>query len=827
MSGPDIRHSTPDIRHVLRLAALAYWLTLFVATHWPRLKIEVDGRDLGEMQIDKLVHFGAFAVLGLLFIAAQWGGGRFVLVGTLLAGGYALLDEGSQMLPVLERTASWVDLGSNLAGVFAAWCGAAVLRWNVMRGKPVGVSVCRALIAAGLPSVLFVGFLPGLWLAPVLPVPKGPMDFVLDWRWDWAGHFVIAGAGVWLLAGAEPLGKRRGWANRIAALAMVGLSAPLIELAQSYTRRGNEWTDQAAHYLGMLAAMIVAGGYLMASTHATKHATDQKPAPSPQPSPPGIGRGSKASFVSGARTVSLLTLLSRVTGLLRESVLAGAFGRGPVADAFVFGFQVPNLFRRLFGEGALSAALIPVYAELLHRDRVTAQRLAWACVAALTALLGAITLVSEAALAALLLARDRDPNTALAIRLTMVMLPYMPLVCLVAILGAVLQVHGRFASTAAAPIVLNLVVVAVALLFAVGEADATRAVYFVSLAVLIAGAGQLLWQLAAVARVEPIVGRFEGTAGSMRTLLKRFVPTAIGLGIFQINTFLDNVMALGLRDTGEVIWFGFRGPLEQGDVAGLAWAQRLYEFPLGIFGIAIATAIFPALARAAAGRGGSSQPHRAQDSPARNEFDEILRHGLRLTVFIGLPASVGLLLLGLPVVRVLFERGAFTVRDSEVVAFVLGGYAPAIWAYSMNHVLTRGFYALGDTRTPLHLSTAMVFLNLLLNLTLVWFLGPAGFAWSTAACAVLQCVLMIAVMGRYIQWPVDAGVTWSWVRSVLLSGALAVVLLWATSGLNPATMTHRELLAMLAWAVPLGGAVVFAGAWVLRMPEVGWLLRRG
>lgn len=534
---------------------------------------------------------------------------------------------------------------------------------------------------------------------------------------------------------------------------------------------------------------------------------------------------SSGKFVAAAKVVSALTLLSRVTGLLREMVMAANFGRGPVVAAFVFAFQLPNLFRRLFGEGALSAALIPIYTQTLKKDPALARRLASLCVALLLLVLGSLTLLGEAALAALLALHDWTPDTVLAIRLMMVMLPYMPMVCLVAIVGSILQVHGRFAPAAGAPVLLNVVMIAAILFATHGAADEEalrQRVYVIALSVLAAGALQLAWTVGAMLRVDSFTRVFAGTREPMKALMAVFLPMVMGLAVFQINTFLDGLIAWGLapregrREMLHLLGMTLHYPLETSAIADLAWAQRLYEFPLGIFGIAIATAIFPALAHAAA-----EVPEKGVD-----HFRTILHHGLRMTVFIGLPASVGLLLVRVPLVRIAYERGQFNTDDSLHVAAILVGYAPAIWAYSMNHVITRAFYAFKDPKGPLRISLAMVGLNLALNLTLVWPLGAAGLAWATAICSMLQNVLLLRAIRSHVDRPVDRTVWVAWGRVALLTLLMAIplqVLLW---GFDPANLSRTHSAMLLGVMLVTGAAIVLGGAWVMKLDELKWLLGR-
>jgi len=308
-------------------------------------------------------------------------------------------------------------------------------------------------------------------------------------------------------------------------------------------------------------------------------------------------------------------------------------------------------------------------------------------------------------------------------------------------------------------------------------------------------------------------------------------PMVLGLAVFQINALLDSLIAFFFAPAegalaGQVTLLGqtFTAPLMRGDVAALQWSQRLYQFPLGVFGIAIATAIFPALSAAAAKNTNSAADPRLH--VADDEFVRILRHGLRLTVFIGLPATVGLLLVRVPLARVIYERGAFEASDSMRVATILAGYASSVWAYSMMHTITRAFYALKDSTTPLKISTAMVSLNLCLNLTLIWPLGAAGLAWSTAISAAGQVVLLLIFIRKRAPRPIDAGVRRSWARSLaasVLMAALLAPVLWLVDLQNASLLT---CLGALTGMVLAGAGIVLGFCALTGAEELGWLRRR-
>ncbi len=524
-------------------------------------------------------------------------------------------------------------------------------------------------------------------------------------------------------------------------------------------------------------------------------------------------------FEHHARTVSLLTLLSRITGLARDATLSRVFGAGPLMDAFFFAFLIPNLFRRLFGEGALSAALLPVYTKLESHDPEAARATASLLISRAALWLGAVTLVGEAVLLVIsLVGEHANP----AVWLMIIMLPYMPLVCLVALLGAMLQVHGRFGPTAAAPVILNLAIIGAAVAgvyLAVGERDADanadalidgRLLHIGAVAgsVILAGVAQLLWSMRALRGTGWWTRKTDPGRPHARQVLATAGPMILGLGVLQLNTLFDGVIASYPTTVGQTI-AGITYPLETGAMAAISFAQRLYQFPLGVFGIAIATAIFPLLAR------------QADDASA---FADSLRRGLRLAVFIGLPASVGLMLVREPLAMAVLQGGDFHADDARRVGFVLLGYAPAIWAYSLTHTLTRAFYAREDSKTPVRVAMSVVGLNLALNCTLIWTpLREAGLAWSTSICAAIQAATLIIIAHRRLGSLVDRAVVLSWARTVALSavmGAGVAVAAWWM----PKAEQWSTAIWQLAGLVILGSAIAALAAVSLGMAELRWAL---
>ncbi|MCC6680538.1 MAG: murein biosynthesis integral membrane protein MurJ [Phycisphaeraceae bacterium] len=623
----------------------------------------------------------------------------------------------------------------------------------------------------------------------VCPLPDVPIDKLLH-----AAAFGLLAA---LLIAA--MGRRLYPLAVLIALAY----APLDEITQTLVQRTLDWGDTVAGLCGII---------LFAAMLWTPRKVSQPSSADGEQAADASG----SAFVGHAVLVAAMTFISRLTGLLRDAVVLGVMGQQALSDAFFMAFQIPNLFRRLFGEGALSAAFIPHYTQLLKRDKAAARRFSLLCIGGLLTVTAAITLLGELALGAWLSRMAADHRWRLVVELTMAMLPYMPLICAAALAGSVLQVHRRFGPPAAAPILLNLGMIGFAWwAFQIGHDDEGVA-WMMAAGVLCAGLMQLAWLSVLVVRHAGVSLGLAGTGAAVRSMMVMMLPMIIGLAVFQINTFMDSLIAYGLSTedaTAQLHLFGhsFDYPILSGAVAALNGAQRVYQFPLGVFAIAIATAIFPALAHAAA-----TDDHQS--------YARMLRHGLRLSMFIGLPASMGLILLRVPLVQLFFEHGAFTHDDTLRTADIMACYAAGVWAYSTTHTLTRAFYARHDSRTPLRVSLAMVGLNLTLNLTLIWPLGAGGLALSTAICGSVQTVILILLLQRGGVQAVDRSVAGSWLRTLVLTALMSAAVGALAQMTNP--LTTWQALGVVLGGVGVGAVVVLGGAWISGAPETRWLLRR-
>jgi len=511
-----------------------------------------------------------------------------------------------------------------------------------------------------------------------------------------------------------------------------------------------------------------------------------------------------------------MTLASRLFGLVRDVLIGRIFGDSALNSAFQFAFAIPNMFRRLFGEGALSAAFIPQYTQSHKFDPAQANQLASLTMIVLAAVTAVITIVVELVLFAILIFGDHSPDRRLLIELVMTMLPFMPLICMVAILAGMLQVHGRFAAAASGPLVLNAFIIAIGLYsISTGWRADARIAFALGIATVLSAATQLWWFNRLLRSHVTWTRDCAPARQRARAMFGKFVPVAIGLGTLQLNTFLDNTIATF------PIWFdteakGIPFPLDEKSNAILALTSRLYQFPLGVFGIAVASAAFPLLARHA-------------DEPGK--FTETLRRGLRLSLFIGLPASLGLILVRHDLTAVLFGSGenSFTERGLERSAAVLLGFAPGVWAYSLNHVFTRAFYAKGNTRTPMMISIAAMLFNIALNLTLIWKLKEAGMAWATSTAAILQCVVLATLARRHLcpTTIFDRETTRAFGRIVLASLFMALCV-WGAQMWIPMPFHNPWVsqFASLACATIVGMVVFVTLCRVFGIRELRWLLSR-
>lgn len=453
-------------------------------------------------------------------------------------------------------------------------------------------------------------------------------------------------------------------------------------------------------------------------------------------------------LISGAWVTALGTLVSRVLGMARDMATASLLGMSGtgVMDAFALAYRLPNLFRRLLGEGALSASFLPVFSAELEADPARAWRLSSVLLARLAAVLIGLVVAGELALAGIWLVWGADRRVALLVGLSAVMLPYMLMVCLAAQLSTMLHALSRFALPALSPAVLNLGWLAAAWVVAPWlSADAVSAAYVLAVAIVLSGVAQVAMQLPSLRRLG-FRFRYDAPAAGdgLRRIVRAMLPMLFGLAVTQLNTLCDSLIAWGLAaapgEPRQIAWLGstVAYPLRQGAAAAVYYGERFYQFPLGILGMAVAAAIFPLLSR-----------HAARGDLGRLRSDLTL--GLRLVLSLGLPAAAGLALVAEPIVRLVLEHGRFTPDDTARAARMIACYAAGVPAFCALPVIARAYYALGDSATPARWAAAAVGFNLAGNLTLIFTpLEESGLAVATSVSATLQAGVLLALFRRRV-----------------------------------------------------------------------------
>ena len=438
---------------------------------------------------------------------------------------------------------------------------------------------------------------------------------------------------------------------------------------------------------------------------------------------------------SGLRVVSLLTLLSRILGMVRDIGMATLFGNGPIMDSFSVAFKLPNLARRLLGEGALSTAFLPTFIrELENQGRASAWKLVTAVLFWLMLFSLLIVGVGEILLIYLSSLESASSEARLLYWHTGLLLPYLILVCMAAQVNATLHALNHFSIPAVLPAILNLFWMAGIWLVAPFFPEASDKITIICLAILAGGVLQLilpclkLFSLGYRPRMD-----WQGGLTQIQTIAASMAPIVVGLSITQFNTLIDSVLAWGLARPEAVVGAGEVSAweiFESGTASALYFGQRMYQFPLGVFGVALGTVLYPRLSR-----------------HAERQDGDLLRQdlllGLQLVIGVGLPASLGLCLMADPLSSLLFQYGDFDVFDARQTAEMIRYYGVGVVAFMAVLILNRGFYAVGDTRTPVRIGVVIVICNLLLNLALIWWMKGKGLALATSLAAMIQSALSL------------------------------------------------------------------------------------
>ncbi len=509
----------------------------------------------------------------------------------------------------------------------------------------------------------------------------------------------------------------------------------------------------------------------------------------------------KSRVIKAAGVVGAATLLSRILGFFRDAVIAWYFGAGHYSDAFIAAFRIPNLLRKLLGEGSISNAFVPVLTDYLAIDgREEAFRLARSALWVLSIILVVISLIGI--LIAPLIVKFIAPGfigtpdkLALTITLTRIMFPYIFFIGLVALCMGILNVFGHFAAPALAPVLLNLAIIfsvfflcphlnTPVLGLAIGVMIGGILQLFLQLPVM-AGHGFNFWQKAKM-----------GHPG-LKKMSRLMPPVILGGAVYQINVLVGTLLG---------------SFLPEGSVSVLYFADRLVQFPLGIFAIAAATAVLPSLSRQAS----------LNDL---NALKDTFGYAVRLTLFLTIPSMMGLIVLRVPIITMLFQRGEFSLQATLLTAQALLYYAIGLWAFSAVRIVAATFFALKDTRTPMVLATVSILANIGLGVVLMKPLAHAGLALATSLASVLNLALLVFALRKKLGSLGWRGIAQSALKTLVSAAVMGTAVWVAAQFLIPDQGTSFiALFAGVMACVAAGVAIFVVCSYGIKSTELGNML---
>lgn len=499
------------------------------------------------------------------------------------------------------------------------------------------------------------------------------------------------------------------------------------------------------------------------------------------------------SLLRAAATVSSFTLLSRITGLARDIVIARAFGAGALTDAFWVAFRIPNLLRRLFAEGAFAQAFVPILGEVRTRndqdtvqlvlDRVALSLFFVLLIVTVIGIVGAPWVVIV--MASGLSEPARADEFLSAVWMTRMMFPYIICMSLIAFASGVLNTWKKFAIPAFTPVLLNLSMIGSSLLL---TPYLDQPVYALAIGVVVGGIAQLTVQWLALSRMglRPRLSfrvREALTDPIVRRVIRQMLPATLGVSVAQISLLINTNIATWLA-AGSVTWLSF--------------ADRLMEFPTALLGVALGTVLLPSLSRANA-------------SESKSEYSVLLDWGLRLVLLLGMPAALCMILMADGMVATLFHYGAFTARDVEQTRLAVMSYSAGIVGLLMVKILAPGFYARQDIRTPVKIAVVVLILTQLLNLIFVPWLAHAGLALAIGLGGCMNATLLYLGLRRKQIYRPAPGWGRFLLRQVVALGVMSLPLLAANHYLDWLALQATPFYRVLLLGLVLGGGVLLYG----------------
>lgn len=513
------------------------------------------------------------------------------------------------------------------------------------------------------------------------------------------------------------------------------------------------------------------------------------------------------NLVRATASIGSLTLVSRVLGMVRDMLMARFVGAGFASDSFLIAWRLPNLFRALFAEGAFAAVFVPMFNKRMTEAQqeeadaglAAANEFAGQVLSVLFPFLVLFTVIMIAAASPIVYAltggfSDGGPGKfALATHLTRITFPYLALISLVSLMGGILNSLNRFWVNAAAPVLLNIAMI-VAILFFRGSTQAETA-ETQAIAVTVAGLLQLLWLIWSCRRAGVVLKlRLPKLSPDVKKMLWLIGPAAIGQGAIQFNLLISTSLAARY--------------LEQGAVSYLYYADRLNQLPLGLIGIGVGTAILPSLSRQISGGNSAAAAHTQN-------------RAMELALLLALPAAVALVVSATPLIRGVFQHGAFTAADTIGTAGALAAFSLGVPAYVLIKVLTPGFYARQDTKTPVRIALISMLFNLVGNLLSVLYLnvGFVGIAISTAIAAWVNVILLYWILHKRGQFQADTRFKGKAIR-IVAAGALMGAVLWFLNPIADAHMAKDAVERIIALTLLCGAGAAVYGIAVLALGAV-------
>jgi putative peptidoglycan lipid II flippase len=527
----------------------------------------------------------------------------------------------------------------------------------------------------------------------------------------------------------------------------------------------------------------------------------------------------QTSVAKSAGIVSIAVMFSRVLGLVREMIFANFFGAGFLYDAYQAAFTLPNVLRDLFAEGALSAAFVKVFTDYqIKKGEAEAWRLASMVLNALAVVLSLVVIIGiflTPYIVSIVASGFSPEKAALTVTMTQIMFPFILLVALAAVAMGVLNTKGVFGVPASASTVFNIVSIIFGLVFAywlsggdwsksndkvsVPDISAQWAIIGMAIGTLIGGAAQFLMQIPSLLKVgfrfTPILSfRDEG----VRRVMKLMAPAILGTSAVQINVLVNLAIVSGI----------------DGGRSWLSYAFRLMQFPIGVFGVAIGTASIPVLSRMAS-------------EGKFDDFRSTLASSLKLVFLLTLPSACGLVVLGEPIIRLIYERGQFDAADTSMTAYALGAYSIGLTGYAAIKILSPAFYALDDAKTPMIIALGSIIVNALASyffrdLLVQYNLGHVGVALATSSVALVNFFALALLMRKRISGLNGREIVSSFIKIAVASAIMSVICYFSYHFLNNLFGAKNLIFKLVEVFLPiaLGGIAFVIVAKLLRVSEV-------